>query len=610
MKEIIVYTLNINGTLGCFPECIAIEIDDKNELSINFVKINHQNIQRYKCLFDSVDEKLVNCCFQLEKETILSKINDRDVRSWDSLLKKYFDGKIKNQDIRYIRDYISDYINQYQNLFFELIGKKKIYLPQGKFPFMWKPLHVELDIPEVFYCFDKKPEGLYYSLDIHCDNRPFRLKDATLISRKTARILQGNKIYEFDGEIEGSKLVPFLTKDFVHISEPSIKEYFQKIVIPLISSNRIITNGFEILTLNELTRAVLRVKEIRTIKQLSFFDVDSKESTPANIVFELLFDYQDFHFWAGQTGVTNRLDMENDSIAITHVERDNEMESVFIDELTKIGLNLDGRVQKRPYLEGMDWLNEHFKQIEMLGVEIQFETKSNYSQKIFVGERNISVEIEECRDWFDIKGKVQFGEYEVPFLQVLYYIKQNKPQILLPNGEYALIPQAWFDEYQSLINFCKFEEGKVTVAKQFCVLTNELERIGKVKLTVKENMRRLIESQLDIHYTLPENFKGRLRYYQQEGYNWLRLLDELGLGGCLADDMGLGKTIQTLCLLQWMKEQDRGTSLLVVPTSLVYNWQQFIPEVIAPKTLIVSENPICLLPAMLFCGGIKISFAT
>jgi SNF2 family DNA or RNA helicase len=38
--------------------------------------------------------------------------------------------------------------------------------------------------------------------------------------------------------------------------------------------------------------------------------------------------------------------------------------------------------------------------------------------------------------------------------------------------------------------------------------------------------------------------------------------------------MGLGKTIQTLCMLQWMKENERGTSLLVVPTSLVYNWQQ------------------------------------
>jgi len=57
----------------------------------------------------------------------------------------------------------------------------------------------------------------------------------------------------------------------------------------------------------------------------------------------------------------------------------------------------------------------------------------------------------------------------------------------------------------------------------------------------------------------------------------------MNLGGCLADDMGLGKTIQTLCLLQWLKENNGGTSLLVVPTSLVYNWQQeaakFTPEI-------------------------------
>jgi len=105
-------------------------------------------------------------------------------------------------------------------------------------------------------------------------------------------------------------------------------------------------------------------------------------------------------------------------------------------------------------------------------------------------------------------------------------------------------------------------------------MTSELHRLGKVELAVKENMRSLIENKSDIHYKLPGNFNGQLRGYQYEGYNWLRLLDELGLGGCLADDMGLGKTIQTLCLLQWMKENDRGTSLLVVPTSLVYNWQQ------------------------------------
>jgi len=103
---------------------------------------------------------------------------------------------------------------------------------------------------------------------------------------------------------------------------------------------------------------------------------------------------------------------------------------------------------------------------------------------------------------------------------------------------------------------------------------NELSNRPEIRLTVKENMHRLINHDLKTNFDLPVNFSGELRHYQQEGYNWLRLLDELALGGCLADDMGLGKTIQTLFLMQWMKEQNRGMSLLVVPTSLIYNWEQ------------------------------------
>lgn len=582
MKQIIAYILISYGNLGYFPECVVIDLDNQNKPGTKFVKLNRKNKQRYSNLIEGNDEQLINCCFQLETTNILSKINDYQVQSWASLLEKYFGNLSRKADIIYIRDYITGYINTYQNQFFDQITNRKLYLLKGNFPCMWEQLQLKLEIPEVFYCFDMKQDGMNYSLDISCENRPFHLKGSTLISRKIARILQGNKIYEFDKEIEGSKLIPFFTKDIVHILPASIKEYIQKIVIPLIVSDRVSATGFEISTINELSKPVLRIKEIRSIAQFSLFEAETKESVIADIVFELLFEYKDFLFYAGQTGTTNRLNMHKDSFDIMHVVRDEVIEIYFIDELIKLGINLDGKIQKMQYLVGVDWLNEHYKEIEMLGIEIRLDKKSTNKQRIFVGERNISIEIVEGRDWFDIKGKVQFGEYEVPFLQVLSYIKQNKTQILLPNGEYAQIPQAWFDEYKSLTEFCKFEDGKALVSKQFCVLTGELQRVGKVKLSVKENMRRLMENQLDIHYDLPINFQGELRHYQHEGYNWLRLLDELGLGGCLADDMGLGKTIQTLCMLQWMKESNRGVSLLVVPTSLVYNWQQeanrFCPE--------------------------------
>ena len=83
----------------------------------------------------------------------------------------------------------------------------------------------------------------------------------------------------------------------------------------------------------------------------------------------------------------------------------------------------------------------------------------------------------------------------------------------------------------------------------------------------------------------PENFDGQLRPYQSRGLGWIRYLEELGLGGCLADDMGLGKTIQVLARLAEERldaDQPPGPTLAVVPLSVVGNWrheaERFVPE--------------------------------
>ena len=165
LNQKIAYTLNTNYNLGCFPECVVIDNDNQNKPSTSFIKINRQNIERYRKLLDSKDDLLINCCFQLEKEIIVSKITDRDIHTWDNLSEKYFEGKYNNSDIQYVRDYIINYINQYLNKFFENVGDKKLYSPIGKFPFMWKQLYLEMEMPEVYYCFKKEEDGLYFSLD-------------------------------------------------------------------------------------------------------------------------------------------------------------------------------------------------------------------------------------------------------------------------------------------------------------------------------------------------------------------------------------------------------------------------------------------------------------
>jgi len=74
----------------------------------------------------------------------------------------------------------------------------------------------------------------------------------------------------------------------------------------------------------------------------------------------------------------------------------------------------------------------------------------------------------------------------------------------------------------------------------------------------------------------PRGLKATLRPYQASGLEWLWFCVQAGFGACLADDMGLGKTIQLLALLQRKKERQRKSppALLVVPASLVGNWQR------------------------------------
>ena len=89
---------------------------------------------------------------------------------------------------------------------------------------------------------------------------------------------------------------------------------------------------------------------------------------------------------------------------------------------------------------------------------------------------------------------------------------------------------------------------------------------------------------------LDNAFQATLRPYQQQGLNWLAFLDGLGFGACLADDMGLGKTVQVLAFLWHLKKKEPGsTSLLVVPASLLSNWDAEIKRFCPGLTRIMAH---------------------
>lgn len=69
--------------------------------------------------------------------------------------------------------------------------------------------------------------------------------------------------------------------------------------------------------------------------------------------------------------------------------------------------------------------------------------------------------------------------------------------------------------------------------------------------------------------------RSTLFSFQRQGLAWLSMLMDVGAGACLADDMGLGKTIQVISLIMALvRRGDPGPHMIVVPASLLTNWQQ------------------------------------
>ena len=92
---------------------------------------------------------------------------------------------------------------------------------------------------------------------------------------------------------------------------------------------------------------------------------------------------------------------------------------------------------------------------------------------------------------------------------------------------------------------------------------------------------------------LPVGLNAELRPYQQDGLNWLQFLREYNLGGILGDDMGLGKTLQTLAHVLLEKEAGRADrpSLVVAPTSLMFNWRREAARFAPDLRVLVLHGP-------------------
>lgn len=170
----------------------------------------------------------------------------------------------------------------------------------------------------------------------------------------------------------------------------------------------------------------------------------------------------------------------------------------------------------------------------------------------------------------------------------------NNRWVRLDSGAYAKVPGGG-------INLLGITLGAIEPNYQICntirTKINGLQAISLMRLEddnfkivsdrrLKNLARRLKDFSSIKPVKATRNFKGKLRPYQEDGLSWLYFLREFDLAGILADEMGLGKTVQTLALLQSLKDKSKARSsrpsLVVAPTSVITNWfhesQKFTPQ--------------------------------
>jgi SNF2 family DNA or RNA helicase len=301
----------------------------------------------------------------------------------------------------------------------------------------------------------------------------------------------------------------------------------------------------------------------------------------SKIVFELTFQYGNYNFSSADASPSSvTLEKTGDSYIFHKVKRALDLEKSKIDLLASIGMTIRNAKCQMDRGLAFSWMQLYQETFEKENIMIR--QNGTDSKRYFIGNSTISISIVEGRDWFDVNAIVRFGDYEIPFILLRKHIVHKNREFILPNGEIAVIPEEWFAQYAAIFALMDHDDH-MRLRKHHVSLIQELQAGALAQVIMSRKLEKLQQFDNIDDIPLPVGFKGELRPYQKAGYNWMNFLRDFNFGGCLADDMGLGKTIQTLAMLLHEKERGAvGANLLIMPTSLIYNWekeaQKFAPS--------------------------------
>ncbi len=583
----IVYALFNHEYLGILFESFVVQLDEKGRHSLAYQNISSKNAKEFAKGLDETDFDLIKLTDNMQQEAIVKKFNTKNLKPKDFLAKIYGDqtASATNKEVhRQIEARLENYRAKILN---KIKGKRLFEMGNDGNP-IWKEIHIMPEKASVLFHFRRNEENTHYfpTLKYRGEKLEWQYRGGYLICKEPAWLVVDNNLYNFEKDVDGKKLMPFLNKKFIVVPRKVEKTYYEKFVTQLVASFDVYAKGFDIKVLRTRPEPILNLGILPSNRPLELFTADEGGEEEDKIVFDLKFRYGDYYFRSDQKFASNvELEQADESYIFHKVIRDLDEEKALGDLLKDLGLSVRSSKVALDKRTAFDWINTNRATLEQRGITI-LQSTNGQGKRYFLGNASISVGIRENIDWFDVDALIEFGTYRIPFAKIRRLLLQGKTEFELPNGEIAMIPNSWFVNYSDIFSFLETEKSSgegMVLKKHHVALANELQKANLVKLTLSDKLKKLRDFSNIGTYELPGGFVGTLRPYQKAGYDWLRFLHEYSFGGCLADDMGLGKTVQTLALLAFQKElNEESTSLLVMPTSLIYNWEleagKFTPD--------------------------------
>ncbi|MFP4023206.1 MAG: DEAD/DEAH box helicase [Thiohalospira sp.] len=557
-------------------------------------KISKLNISKYIDSFTEVEKK------------ILDAIDEYSDQNLHKLFSKKRGGTtvefLKRLDKSFSDKYIRPYIEKKMLNAIDLLPKTDLqifYKEKPKYINSEDKIEVVKNKAQAVFNITRLEHESQYFLTVKQGDEEIHLlnKPAQTLVENPCRIIIANKLYSFD-DINAKKLLPFFTKECIHIPKPSEKKWFETFALESIKNFNVKPKGFEINESIQHKDAVL-----------SF-----EKNLEGNSIFNLYFVYNnEFKFWARkESSATVKFEEKNTNFIFYKINRDEAWENQIIEKLKTLGLKHLGEshfsIPKEPdesinSLDFVNWLQKNKTKILHHGIDIHQDKMNNTYN---FDPITIDSEVAEKTDWFDIHIIVQIGDFSIPFTKFRKNILAGNREYKLPNGEIAILPKEWFSKFNELFQFGRDDGGRILLDKHhFRILENN---VPAKNLSIIEKYKNLITQFNQLQFEIPQHLNAELRPYQKTGFSWMQLLQAHHFGGCLADDMGLGKTIQTLTLLlnakgkqnsdvennelkpafsqlsifdEINKKSDTnssGTSLIVMPTSLIHNWEEEIKK--------------------------------